>query len=138
MPREPQGPKPPKSKKMPRTLREGNTMGIRTVCITLFFAALLGSNSSAMAADIRPEVARPLDEARVLANGWSDKAHVIAKLNQAASVPNLNTEEEKEIRATTIYALARAGSGGIPGAQPGAPAQEMTPSNSLNNSGPLR
>ena len=103
----------------------------------LFSAALLSSCSSP--ADIRPEVAQPLEKARALANGWSDKAGVIAKLNQAASVPNLSKDEQDQIRATTIYALARAGSGGgIPGSQPGAPAGEMAPSNSLNRSGPLR
>jgi hypothetical protein len=36
-----------------------------------------------------------------------DKAVVIAKLSQAASVPNLNSEEENEIRATMIYALPK-------------------------------
>jgi len=102
----------------------------------LFSAALLSSCSSP--ADIRPEVAQPLEKARLLANGWSDKTVVIAELNQAAAVPNLNKGEQEQIRATTIYALAHAGSGGIPGSQPGAPAAEMTPSNSLNRSGPLR
>ena len=102
----------------------------------LFSAALLSSCSSP--ADIRPEVAQPLEKARLLANGWSDKAVVIAELNQAAAVPHLNKDEQEQIRATTIYALAHAGSGGIPGSQPGAPAAEMTPSNSLNRSGPLR
>jgi len=107
------------------------------VSVTLLSAALLAS-CAPLHPGMRPEVAQPLNEARVLANGWGDKAVVIAKLNQAASVPDLNTDEENEIRATTIYALARAGSGGIPGAQPGAPVPEMTPSNSLNRSGPLR
>jgi hypothetical protein len=59
-----------------------------------------------------------LNEVRVLANGWGDKAAVIAKLNQAATVPNLNTDEENEIRATTIYALGRAGFGGTPERSP--------------------
>jgi|GEM_PF-2260776 len=114
-------------------------MSARIISFTLISAVLLASHSSAMAADIRPEVAQPLDKARLLANGWGDKAAIIAKLNQAASVPNLNKDEQDQIRAITIYALARAGSGGgIPGSQPGAPAAEMTPSNSLNRSGPLR
>jgi hypothetical protein len=107
------------------------------VSVTLLSAALLASCAPSHP-DMRPDVVQPLNEARVLANGWGDKAVVMAKLNQAASIPNLNSAEENEIRATTIYARARAGSGGIPGAQPGAPAREMTPSNSLNSSGPLR
>jgi len=105
---------------------------------SILFTALLSSCAS-LHDDIRPEVAQPLDQARALANGWSDKAVVIAKLNQAAAVPNLSKDEQDQIRATTIYALARAGSGGgIPGSQPGAPAAEVAPSNSLNRSGPLR
>jgi hypothetical protein len=107
------------------------------VSATLLSAALLASCAPSHPG-MRPDVVQPLNEARVLANGWGDKAVVIAKLNQAASVPNLSTDEENEIRATAIYALARAGSGGSPGAQPGAPASEMTPSNSLTRSGPLR
>jgi len=112
-------------------------MSRHIVSVTLLSAALLASCAPSHPG-MRPEVTQPLNEARVLANGWGDKADVIAKLNQAASVPNLNADEENEIRATTIYALARAGTGGIPGAQPGAPAQDMMPSNSLNRSGPLR
>jgi hypothetical protein len=82
-------------------------MSTRIVFATIFSAALLSSYSSAIAADVRPEVARALNEARVLANGWSDKAAAMAKINQAASVPNLNKDEQDKIRATTIYALAR-------------------------------
>lgn len=82
-------------------------MSTRIVFGALFSAALLVSYSSAMAADVRPEVARPLDEARILANGWSDKAAIMAKLDQAASVPNLNKDEQDKIRTTTIYALSR-------------------------------
>jgi hypothetical protein len=74
----------------------------------LFSAALLSSYSPAIAADIRPEVARPLDEARVLANGWADRAAIMAKLNQAASVPNLNKDERHQLRATGEYVFARA------------------------------
>jgi len=93
-------------------------MSTRIVFISLF-SALLSSYSSAIAADIRPEVAQPLDEARILANGWSGNAAVIAKLNQAASVPNLNSDERHQIVVTRDYALARVGHGGIPGAQSG-------------------
>ena len=82
-------------------------MSIRIVFVALFSAALLSSYSSAIAADIRPEVAQPLDEARVLANGWSAKAVVMAKLNQAASVPNLNSDERHQIVVTRDYALTR-------------------------------
>ena len=110
-------------------------MSTRIVSVTLFSAALLSSCSSPMPADIRPEVARPLDDARLLANGWADRAAVRAKLNQAASVPNLNKDEQDKIRATTIYALARNGVGPIPGAEQ---RDTMPSNNALNNSGPLR
>jgi hypothetical protein len=102
----------------------------------LFSAVLLVSCSSP--ANIRPEVAQPLDKARRLANGWSDKAAVTAKLNQAASVPNLSKDEQDQIRATTIYALARAGSGGgIPASESGVQ-REMTPQSSVNSTWPYR
>jgi hypothetical protein len=80
-------------------------MSIRIALVALISAALLSSCSSS--SDVRPEVARPLDEARVLANGGSDKAAIMAKLNQAASVPNLNKDERHQIRAIGEYALAR-------------------------------
>ena len=83
-------------------------MIMRIVSITLLSAALFSSYSSAIAADIRPEVARPLNDARVLANGWGDRAAIMAKLNQAASVPNLSKDELHQIRATGEYAFARA------------------------------
>jgi hypothetical protein len=84
-------------------------MSIRIAFVALISAALLSSCSSS--SDVRPEVARPLDEARVLANGGSDKAAIMAQLNQAASVPNLNKDERHQIRATGEYALARVGYG---------------------------
>jgi len=113
-------------------------MSTRIVFISLF-SALLSSYSSAIAADIRPEVAQPLDEARVLANGWSAKAVVMAKLNQAASVPNLNKDEQDKVRATTIYALARSGYGSfIPGAESGAAPSRDTAQSSINSTWPYR
>ena len=84
-------------------------MGTRLVYATLVSAVLLSSYSSAIAAPIRSEVARPLDEARVLANGWGDRATVMAKLNQAASIPNLNKDERRQIRVIGEYVLARVG-----------------------------
>jgi hypothetical protein len=110
-------------------------MSTRLVFAALVSAVLLSSYSSAIAADVRPEVAQPLDQARVLANGWSDKAVVLAKLNQAASVPNLNQAEQDKIRATTIYALARVGQLGPAGIASGAPQAETTPPSALNNYG---
>jgi hypothetical protein len=80
----------------------------------LFSTALLGS-CGPLHADIRPEVAQPLDEARVIANaygGTSDKARIEAKLNRAASVPNLNKDEVHQIRATGEYVFARAANAG--------------------------
>ena len=104
----------------------------------LVSAALLSSPASAIAADIRPEVARPLDDARVLANGWSDKAPVLAKLNQAASVPNLSKDEQQKIRATTIYALARVGYRGIPGAESSVQTRDTPPQSSITATFPYR
>lgn len=83
--------------------------------LTLLFSALvsatlLSSYSAVIAADIRPEVAEPLDQARVLAKNWRDhRAAIMANLNQAASVPNLNEDEVRRIRATGDYVFARAG-----------------------------
>lgn len=85
-------------------------MIMRIVSVTLVSAALLASCAPSHSG-MRPEVVQPLNEARVLANGWGDKAGVMAKLNQAASVPNLNKDELHQIRATGEYALTRVGNG---------------------------
>ena len=82
-------------------------MSTRIVSVTLFSAALLSSCSSPVPADIRPEVARPLDEARLLANGWADRAVIMAKLNQAASVPNLNKDEQDKIRKVNAFVVSQ-------------------------------
>ena len=58
-------------------------MSTRIIFVSLCAAALLSTYSSAIAAIVRPEVAGPLDQARVLANGGSKKARIEAKLNQA-------------------------------------------------------
>jgi hypothetical protein len=84
-------------------------MSTRLVFATLISAVLLSSYSSAIAAAIRPEVAGPLDEARVLANGGSEKARIEAKLNQAASVPNLNSDERHQIVVVRDYVISRVG-----------------------------
>jgi hypothetical protein len=85
-------------------------MSTRIIFATLFSAALISSYSSAIAADVRPEVAQPLDDARVLANGGtSDKATIVAKLNQAASIPNLNSNERHKIAVTRDYVISRVG-----------------------------
>ncbi len=107
-------------------------MSTRFVFVTLLSCILPGS-CAPLHPDIRPEVSQPLDEARVLANGWSDKAVVMAKINQAASIPNLNRDEQNKIRDITIYALARTGRGPIPGAESGAPPREMTPQSTINS-----
>jgi len=112
-------------------------MSTRLVSVTLLSAALL-SSCAPLHPDIRPEVAQPLDEARLLANGWSNRAVVMAKLNQAASVPNLNRDEQDKIRATTIYALARNGFGGVPGGESGAVPARDTPQSSVNAVFPYR
>jgi len=112
-------------------------MSTRLVSVTLLSAALL-SSCAPLHPDIRPEVAQPLDEARLLANGWSNRAVVMAKLNQAASVPNLNRDEQDKIRATTIYALARNGFGGVPGGESGAVPAKDTAQSSVNAVFPYR
>ena len=113
-------------------------MSARLACATLVSAVLLCSYSAAIAADVRPEVGRPLDEARVLANGWADRAAIMAKLNQAASIPDLNKAEQDKIRAVTIYALARAGHGGIPGTESGMQPSRDTAQSSINSTWPYR
>jgi hypothetical protein len=83
-------------------------MNIRIIFVTLLSAALLSACSSATPADIRPEVAQPLNEALHLSGYWTpDKAAIMAKLDQAASVPNLNSGEQNQIRATAAVALAK-------------------------------
>ena len=74
----------------------------------LFGAALLSACSSAMPADIRHEVAGPLFDARLRASHGDGRAAIMAKLNQAASVPNLNKDEVHEIRITGEHIFARA------------------------------
>ena len=116
-------------------------MSTRFVSVMLFSAALLGS-CAPLHPDIRPEVSRPLNEAMHLSGYWTpNRAAITAKLNQAVSVPNLNSAEQIKIRDTTIATLARVPRNGlwnIPGGQSGAPQGDAMPNNSLNNSGPLR
>jgi hypothetical protein len=102
-------------------------MSTHIVFVTLVSAALL-SSCAPLHPDIRPEVAKPLNEAVHLSGYWTpNKAAIMAKLNQAASVPNLNSDEQNKIRDTTIATLARVpryGFGNIPGAERGAPQTE--------------
>jgi hypothetical protein len=73
----------------------------------LVSAALL-SSCAPLHSDIRPEVARPLKEAMHLSGYWRpNKAAIRAKLNQAASVPNLNGDEQKRIQTTAAIVLAK-------------------------------
>ena len=91
---------------------------------TLLSAVLLSSCSSPMPADARPEVAQPLHEAKRLSLTWmhnksgtpDTSAAIIAKLNQAASVPNLNSDERHQIVITRDYTLSKVGrfGGGFP------------------------
>jgi hypothetical protein len=81
-------------------------MSIRIVFVALFSAALLSSCSSETPSDVRTEVSRPLKEAVYLSYQLSpDKSAIRAKLNQAASVPNLNSDEQNKIR--TVVAIVR-------------------------------
>jgi hypothetical protein len=84
-------------------------MSTRIVSITLLSAVLLSSYP-----DVRPEVAQPLNEAMHLSGYWSpNKAAIMAKLNQAASMPNLTSDEQYKISAAAAIALAK-GPQGIP------------------------
>jgi hypothetical protein len=109
-------------------------MSTRFVSLTLLSAALLGS-CAPLRPGIRPEVAQPLNEAVHLSGYWSpDGTAIMAKLNQAASVPNLNSDEQNKIRDTTIATLARIPRNAfwnVPGGQSGAPPREMIPSSAL-------
>ena len=88
-------------------------MSTRLVCVTLLSAALLGS-CAPLHPDVRPEVAQPLNEAMHLSGYWTPKkATITAKLNQAASVPNLTSDEQYKIRTTAAIVLSK-GPQGIP------------------------
>jgi hypothetical protein len=58
--------------------------------------------------NVRPEVAQPLNDAVHLSGYWTpNRAAIVAKLDQAASVPNLNSDEQKQIQTTAAVALAK-------------------------------
>lgn len=107
----------------------GGAMSTHIVFVTLLSAAVLGS-CAPLHPNIRPEVSQPLNEAVRLSGYWSpDKDAIMAKLNQAAAVPNLNSDEQNKIRDTAIAPLARVRYAfwKVPGAERGAPQREMTP-----------
>jgi hypothetical protein len=80
-------------------------MSTRIVFAALLSAALLNS-CGPLHPGVRPEVAQPLNEALRLSGYWTpNKTAIIAKLNQAASVPNLNSDEQERIRATAADAF---------------------------------
>jgi hypothetical protein len=82
-------------------------MSTRIIFVTLLSVALL-SSCTPLHPDIRPEVAEPLNEAVHLSGYWTpNRAAIMAKLNQAASVPNLNSDEQKRIHDTAAIALAK-------------------------------
>jgi len=93
-------------------------MRVHIVSITLFSAALLCSCSSPwpavssmMPADVRPEVAQPLNEARRLAGFIRpDQSAIRIQLSQAESVPDLNRDERDQICIARAVAL-RSGCG---------------------------
>lgn len=83
-------------------------MSTRVILVTLFSAVLLSLCSTPTPNDIRPEVAQPLNEALHLSGYWSpNKAAIVAKLNQASSVPNLNSDERSKIHDTATIVLAK-------------------------------
>jgi hypothetical protein len=88
-------------------------MSTRIVFAALLSAALLNS-CGPLHPGVRPEVAQPGNEALRLSGYWTpNKTAIIAKLNQAASVPNLNSDEQERIRATAADALWRAKAAGL-------------------------
>jgi hypothetical protein len=115
-------------------------MSIRIVFVSLFSAALLSSCSSATPSDVRPEVAQPLKEVSHLVRAVRpDRAAIMAKLNQAESVPNLNSDERHQIVLAKRDIRVLIGPGIPVGADSGEPQRDTMPSNNvLNNSGPLR
>jgi len=78
-------------------------MNIRPIYIPLFSAALLSSCSSGTPSDVRPEVSRPLNEAVLLSYQSPENPTITAKLNQAASVANLNSDEQDKIRNVKAF-----------------------------------
>jgi len=76
-------------------------MSTRIVYLTLVSVAVLLSSCSSPS-DIRPEVAQPLKEAAMLAHR-GDQTFIMVKLSQAASVPNLNKDEQDKIRKVTAF-----------------------------------
>ena len=69
----------------------------------LFSAALLSSCSSDTPSDVRTEVSRPLNEAVLLSYQSPENPTITAKLNQAVSVPNLNRDEQDQIRKVKVF-----------------------------------
>jgi len=82
-------------------------MSTRLVIAALVSAALLSSCSSQTPSDVRPEVSRPLNEAVLLSSQMGNKAGIMAKLNQAASVPNLNKDEQDKIRKIKSFVVSQ-------------------------------
>jgi hypothetical protein len=82
-------------------------MSTRLVYAALVSAALLSSCSSQTPSDVRPEVSRPLSEAVTLSYQMGTNAGSMAKLNQAASVPNLNKDERDKIRKVKSFVVSQ-------------------------------
>jgi len=82
-------------------------MSIRIVFVAQFSAALLSSCSSGAPSDVRTEVSRPLKEAVYLSYQFPDNSAISAKLTQAASVPNLNKDEQDKIRKVKAFLISQ-------------------------------
>ena len=78
-------------------------MRTRHIFAALVSAALLSSCSSETPSNVRTEVSRPLNEAVLLSYQFPDNPTITAKLNQAASVPNLNKDEQDKIRNVKVF-----------------------------------
>ena len=82
-------------------------MSIRIVFAALVSAALLSSCSSETPSDVRTEVSRPLNEAILLSYQFPTSDTIEAKLNQTASVPNLNKDEQDKIRKVKAFLVSK-------------------------------
>jgi hypothetical protein len=81
-------------------------MRVRIISAALLSAVLLSSCASWMPADVRPEVAQQLNEARHLADSWNPGLAIV-ELDAAATIPNLNSDERYQIQLTRASVLHR-------------------------------
>lgn len=79
---------------------------MRRILIIALSALALSGCASWMPADVRPEVAQPLNEARDFADS-REPDWAMVKIHEAASVSNLNSDERYQIQLTRASVLHR-------------------------------